>query len=317
MDRTGEFHCFCKNLLDKYGVDRLSEYKFPLDQGTHCEQWFTTYLIVLTVVGAVAGMIILGNVAVEGAVTFGAAMTRPINEQRILFNAIKAISWVQFINLGCVLLMINVSITIADGAFALPGGLLQGDYEDFTCMWYVNVGTQIILAMVLEVGAPHFLPAWQRTLYGCRRSWDRGCSCDRRRSKKLIQSDYEELYIGPEFALNARFAQIVAVIWVTFMYSPALPVLFPLAAVNFTLIFWVDKYLLLRFYRTPKNYDEQAIQHTLGQLKYAFLFHFVIGALVYSNRRILSSSGTFAILGDVINQVDKQEGDKGLLEEGL
>jgi len=37
-------------------------------------------------------------------------MTRPVNEQKIMFNSIRAISWIQFINLGLVLFMININI---------------------------------------------------------------------------------------------------------------------------------------------------------------------------------------------------------------
>ena len=110
--------------------------------------------------------------------------------------------------------------------------------------------------MILEVGAPHVLPISNLIFYSCKRSYDRGCTCDKRKSKKYLQSDYEELYTGPEFHLDARLAQIIAITWTTFMYSPALPILFIIAAINFFIIYWIDKWLILRFYRTPKNYDE-------------------------------------------------------------
>ena len=145
----------------------------------------------------------------------------------------------------------------------LPSGMLEGDYEDISSMWYIDVGTQIILAMILEVGAPHLLPVSYLTFYKVSRCWDRGCGWDKRKSKKYLQSDYEELYTGPEFYLDARLAQIVAITWTTFMYSPGLPILFIIAAINFIIIFWVDKWLILRFYRTPKNYDEQSIEFCL------------------------------------------------------
>ena len=43
------------------------------------------------------------------------------------------------------------------------------------------------------------------------------------------------------------------------MYSPGLPILFIISAVNLFIIYWIDKWLILRFYRTPKNYDEESI----------------------------------------------------------
>lgn len=81
-----------------------------------------------------------------------------------------------------------------------------------------------------------------------------------------------------------------------------------MAIVNFTIIFWVDKWLLLRFYRTPKNYDEQSIQFAIGEMKYAFLFHFLVGSLVYSNDRILSNSGQSDALSGLSGTIDPQAG---------
>ena len=106
-------------------------------------------------IGGIATLIIIGNVVVEVVVLYGAKMTRPVNQQKILFNSVRAISWIQFINLGLVLFMINLSMKIVGH---LPAGLLQGEYDDFSSMWYIDVGSQILLAMILEIGAPHALP---------------------------------------------------------------------------------------------------------------------------------------------------------------
>ena len=128
-------------------------------------------------------------------------------------------------------------------------------------------------------------------LYSCRRFHDRRWTCDKKKSRKLLQSEYEQLYIGPLFNLDARLAQIIAFTWVTFMYSAGLPILFLITAFNFMLIYWVDKWLVLRFYRTPKNYDEVCINFSIEEIKYSFIFHFIIGAVVYSNEKILTSKG--------------------------
>jgi hypothetical protein len=89
------------------------------------------------------------------------------------------------------------------------------------------------------------------------------------------------------------------------MYSSALPILYPMAVINLSIIFLVDKYLLLRFYRTPKNYDEQSIEFSIGDMKYSFLFHFIIGLLVFSNDRILSNSGHI----DLFNNLELNNND--------
>jgi hypothetical protein len=103
------------------------------------------------------------------------------------------------------------------------------------------------------------------------------------------------LYVGPDFGLDGRLAQMIAIVWVVFMYAPGLPILFPLTALNFFIIYWIDKYLLLRFFKKPKNYDEESILFTVDQMKYSFVFHMVLGAFVYSKNTILNAKNMEAI----------------------
>ena len=113
--------------------------------------------------------------------------------------------------------------------------------------------------MILEIGIPHGFPTMILTGVSLMRWYDRRFKSDKKISRKYHQDEYQELYVGPEFILDARLAQVIAVIWVTFIYSPTLPLLLPLAIINFTMIYWIDKYLVLRFYKTPRNYDQTII----------------------------------------------------------
>jgi hypothetical protein len=164
----------------------MAAFGFPLDAERHCNEWYQRYWLILVTIGLIAILIIAGNIVIEVLVMYGSQLTRPVNEQKIMFNSIRAISWIQFINLGLVLLMINLRMDILQG-IKIPAGLLSGAYEDFSSMWYIDVGTQILFAMLLEIGAPHCVPLMWLTYYEVRRLWDRGCTCDKRRSKKLIQ----------------------------------------------------------------------------------------------------------------------------------
>lgn len=89
--------------------------------------------------------------------------------------------------------------------------------------------------------------------------------------------------------LDVRLAQVIACTFVTFMFSSAMPVLYIVMAVDFTLTYWVDKALLLRFYRSPKNFDESTINFSLKLLKFAPVFHFMLGYFMLGNQDILTS----------------------------
>lgn len=81
--------------------------------------------------------------------------------------------------------MINIRINLVNN-LQLPAGILGGVYEDFSSMWYIDVGSQIAFAMILEIGAPHCIPIMQLVFYQVNRCWDRSGSLDPRKSKKLI-----------------------------------------------------------------------------------------------------------------------------------
>jgi hypothetical protein len=75
----------------------------------------------------------------------------------------KGIAWIQFINLGLVLLIISLDISIQNDFWVLlrnPTGFLQGKYDDFSSPWFLDTGYQIVFYMILEILIPHVLPGF-------------------------------------------------------------------------------------------------------------------------------------------------------------
>ena len=65
------------------------------------------------------------------------------------------------------------------------------------------------------------------------------------------------MYGGPEFEVHFRFANILNIIFVTMMYGTALPILFPIAAMSFLVIYIKEVYMLYYVYKAPPTYDEK------------------------------------------------------------
>lgn len=80
----------------------------------------------------------------------------------------------------------------------------------------------------------------------------------------------------------------MAYVWVTFFFLSTIPFLAVFVAISFYIMFWVDKIMLLRFYRTPKDYNEQNIFYTISRLKWTILIHAAMGMFFLSNMNILS-----------------------------
>jgi len=94
------------------------------------------------------------------------------------------------------------------------------------------------------------------------------------------------------------------------MFSTGLPILFLLAAINFTIMYWFDKYLILRIYKTPVNYDQKPIDFTIRLMRWSFLFHFFIGFYMITCDGILSSDNEYDGVSDFNNLTEDFTGYK-------
>lgn len=208
---------------------------------------------------------------------------------------------IQYINLGILFIAVSftgdflgVKDTLEEQNIDIISklGLLDGAYQEFTSGWYMKYGTLIVQTMILEIPLPHALPISLMWFFGCWKCCDRRCTCNKRRSRQMYQKDYEWLYVGSEFLLDYRLAQIVAFVHVTFMFSHSMPILFAISAFNFAVMYVTDKWLLLRVHKTPRNYDEDVILVMMQYLKFAFVFHLIAGLTMLRNGSILRGEST-------------------------
>lgn len=102
--------------------------------------------------------------------------------------------------------------------------------------------------MLINIVTPHISNLLAGILASFWRCLDRGCRCDKRKTKKVIQEDYENLYKGPQFLLEFRYSQLITVVFVIMMYSTGIPMLYMIAVVNFFITYWVDKFLCKHSY---------------------------------------------------------------------
>ena len=63
-----------------------------------------------------------------------------------------------------------------------------------------------MLTMMINVLSPHIGAFAKIFIRAVKKCFDRGCSFNKRRTGKLLQEDYEELYMGPEFLIEVRYS---------------------------------------------------------------------------------------------------------------
>lgn len=122
-----------------------------------------------------------------------------------------------------------------------------------------------------------------------KRCCDRGCSFDAKKTKKVIQSEYEDVYTGGQIEFDNRFSQLIAMIWVIMMFSAAIPALYFAGFILCFTIFWTDKALFLKFYQIPPRHGSDLAHKARNIIEWSLLLHLFMGLYMLSNPHIFTS----------------------------
>jgi hypothetical protein len=64
--------------------------------------------------------------------------------------------------------------------------------------------------------------------------------------KCLTQRELNDAYTGPEFTLSDKYGEHMGVVFVTMLLSGAMPLLYWTTFTSFLVMYWLEKYLLLK-----------------------------------------------------------------------
>lgn len=73
------------------------------------------------------------------------------------------------------------------------------------------------------------------------------------------------------------------------MFSSGLPVLYITGFIFFTVLYWVYKMLLLKYYQTTSRFNEKLPEVALHFFKFGVFFHVLMGLFMYTNSAIVNS----------------------------
>ena len=86
-----------------------------------------------------------------------------------------------------------------------------------------------------------------------------------------------EIYMGPVYYMHYKYSTVLNICFVTMMYGFGLPILFPVAVVGFTILYFLEKSMLYYSYRMPPMYDERLSESVLRKLQFAPIFYLAFG----------------------------------------
>ena len=182
----------------------------------------------------------------------------------------------------------NGLITSLTKATGTSGILFNGDYSDFSTDWYAVVGitifTNAFIGGISPVGgiAALFVGHFKRCL-------DRGCSKDVKKTKKIMQEEYEAVYTGQLIQYDTQFSKLIAFFWVIMMFSAAIPFLYLAGFILCFVLYWTDKTLFVKLYRTPPKHGSTLGHQVRSIIEWSLIMHLFMGLYMLSNPEIFTS----------------------------
>jgi hypothetical protein len=213
----------------------------------------------------------------------------------------------QIINSLIIIVLVNTSVDYfkkSNQQILKEFPFFTGKYSDLSPEWFYIVGVTISFYMILNIVTPHVSGYLAYLMNKISRCYDRCCSKNKY-SSYLTKEEYFELYVGPDFSVGERYAQILNTIFIAFTLSSGMPILYICTFLFLFLTYWIDKFMILRFYKTPPQMDLYLSKMFELYIYILVIIHLCFGIWIYGNNAYfdehVSDIGFIRYFNDLIN----------------
>ncbi len=287
-------YCFCQNTLFSTGYSETKSKTVGTSDTYPCKEWVNLYLYSRSLVVATFILVPTINAILSILLSLLTAWERNKSVSQYESSNMWKSFFLQFINTAVVILVVNTYIeSVYEWNSSFP--LFTGLFKDLNPYWYLYVGVTIIFCMILNIITPHIAPLIFYLLANTKRCCDRNCCNKGKKTKKVTRQEYLNLYIGPNFDIGTRYSQMLSTIFVTLVYSSGMPILYICCCLFFILTYWVDKCLILKFYKNPPRIDLYISRLFDLIIIFAIIVHYGFGIWTYGDSSILTDNSNTAI----------------------
>lgn len=109
-----------------------------------------------------------------------------------------------------------------------------------------------------------------------------------------------DLYSGPEYVVHFKYSSVFVVTFVTMMYGVGMPILFPIACLNYFMLWCGERYWVAYTYQLPPSLDDKLTKNAMEVLRYAPLFFLFNGYWMLSNLQIFQGEVQVRLTSDTL-----------------
>lgn len=105
----------------------------------------------------------------------------------------------------------------------------------------------------------------------------------------LTQDELNRSHVGPQFEFAFNYAQIMSTFFVCLTFSTGIPILYPIAAFNFLLFYFSEKYMFIHLYKIPPHFTTLVGRRATTLIPIAILLHLAMSIWMLSNNELFVS----------------------------
>jgi len=194
----------------------------------------------------------------------------------------------EFFNTAIILLLLKSNFS--DTGIPFMSILFNDKYYDFDHNWYDEIGSALTFTIFYSALWPmiEFVVFYgMRVLFRFLDSWS--ILPSKYKTNKSTIQQYVDTYGGPEYLIYWKYSRIINLAWVTFMFGPGIPILYPTFLLALIIQYCVERLCMAYYYKQPPMYDDTLNKNSVNLLYYAFALQMFVGYWMYSNKQIFTN----------------------------
>ena len=165
---------------------------------------------------------------------------------------------------------------------------LNGPITDFDVNWFANIGDTIVGSLELNIWFPVIMEVFWFSYRKLFRLLDKTNDSEMP-SKSSTIFQYVKKHAGPEYFMHYKYSSIMTVVYLTMMFGPAMPILFPICFKTLLVLYTLEIFMLHYVYKQPPSYDEKLNNRVLKNLSFAPILMLAMSFWMFSSPMLLGT----------------------------
>lgn len=165
-----------------------------------------------------------------------------------------------------------------------------GNYYDYMPIWYKDVGSKIVKTMIINSIMPYVTLTTSFLIPRLKQRMDGKTVYQ---TKKTSMAQFKAVHGGADYIIHFKYSNVLNIAYITLMYGLGMPLLFPIAMVNYLNQYFCERIIVAYFMKAPPALDDKIIRNFIRMLKWAPLLFLCNGYWMVSNPEIFRNIYNF------------------------